>query len=270
MSKKDENALQTTAPGAVVAYNYGDEAGAGFEGTKGTDLSIPFLNVLQSNSPQVEDQKPEGAAAGMLFNTVTGELVPVGESVNFLPVLKQDAYVEWVPREKGGGFVGVYSADAPEVKKAQAAQTDKFGKLFTEAGNDLIETHYMYGLLLDESGQSTQGFAVLAFTSTKIKPFRDWTTAMYMVKGRPPIYAFRAKISTIKQKNDKGSYYNFSIAPLGKTWVESLINPQSEADLLKEARDFRELVESGVARAAYETQEHGTSAPPPDGEKPPF
>ncbi len=46
------------APAGVPAtYDYGDDAGAGFEGTKGSDLSVPFLGVLQANSPQVEDNK---------------------------------------------------------------------------------------------------------------------------------------------------------------------------------------------------------------------
>lgn len=272
MATKDKETALAERPEHAVAqvYDYGADSGSGFEGTSGSDLSIPFLQVLQSNSPQVEDNKPEGAVAGMLFNTVTGELVK--GSVNFLPVLKQDAYVEWVPRDQGGGFVGMHTLDAPEVKAAIAANGgDRFKKLVNAKGNDLIETHYMYGLLLDESGTQTQGFAVLAFSSTKIKPFRDWTTAMYMLKGRPPLFANRASISTVKQKNDKGSFFNFSITPLRDTWAESLINPQTEAALLTEAREFKKLVETGMARANFE-QQGGAEAPTGanNGEEAPF
>jgi hypothetical protein len=268
MAKSNTEVAERPSTAVGQVYDYGGDAGAGFEGTKGSDLSIPFLQVLQANSPQVEDQKPEGAAAGMLYNTVTGELTK-GEVV-FLPVHKQDSYVEWVPRDSGGGFVGLHAPDSAEVKAAIAANGgDRFKKLVTGKGNDLIETHYMYGLLLDETGTQTQGFAVLAFASTKIKPYRDWTTAMYMVKGRPPLFAFRAKIATVKQKNEKGSYFNYHISPFGNTWVEGLINPQTEAALLQEARDFKKLVESGVARANFESQ-GGNETPATDETKPPF
>lgn len=261
MSKKETtNEVAVKQAGAVVAagsYDYGADAGAGFEGTKGSDLSIPFLQVLQSNSPQVEANSPEGARAGMLFNTVSKELL---NEQNFLPVHSQDVFVEWVKRDKGGGFVAVHEPTSQVVQQALGGADRAVGKVELPNGNELIETHYVYGLLLDDEGQPTGGFAVLAFTSTKIKVYRDWKTAMYMVKGKPPMFAFRARISTVKQKNEKGTFFNFEISPLGNTWVESLINPTTEGHVLQQARDFRELVVNGVAKAAFETQNEASGA----------
>lgn len=272
MATREKGAIVAQEQGAVTTagFNYGEEAGAGFEGTSSADLSIPFLQILQSNSPQVETDNPVGSKAGMLYNTVTRELL---EGVTFLPVFKQDTYVEWVPRDNGGGFVGLHEPESAVVKGALAAVNgDKFAKLATEAANDLIETHYMYGLLLDETGTSTNGFAVIGFNSTKIKPYRDWLTAMYMVKGRPPLFAFRAQINTVRQKNDKGSYFNFNVSPLKETWVNSLINPVTELGLLEEAKAFREMITSGTAKAAYETQNPDTAPNKADidDDKPPF
>ena len=250
--------------GAIAAYDYGTEAGAGFEGTKGTDLSIPFLAILQSNSPQVEADDPKGAKAGMLFNTVTRELMDGEKGLVFLPVHKDYAFVEWIPRTKGGGFVAMHDPAGTEVAEAQAkfAQANngkKFGKL-TIGDNDLVETFYVYGLILDEAGKSTLGFGVISFTSTKIKPQKDWFTSMYMLKGRPPLFANRARIRTFKDKNEKGTFFNFRIDPFRENFAASLINPKEEAELLKEAKDFRDMVMKGVAKADFGSQNAAAGA----------
>ncbi len=287
MSKNDDNeksaagaetetgqeVATASAGGAVAGFDYGEDSGAGFEGTKGSDLSVPFLGILQSNSPQVEDKDPEGAESGMLYNTVTRELVNGDKGVVFLPCHKEQAYVEWVPRAKGGGFVGLHDPAGEVVSKAiQENDGEAFGKLAV-GDNELMETFYVYGLILDEDLKETMGFAVISFTSTKIKPYRDWMTAMYTLKGRPPMFANRAVIRTIKQKNEHGTFYNFRIDPAGDTWAKSLINPVEDGALLQEARAFREMVTSGMARAAFETQNDtgdGSSGGGSDAEEAPF
>jgi hypothetical protein len=247
-SKKNEIAAST------ADLDYGADAGVGFEGTKGSDLSIPFLGVLQSNSPQVEDDS-SGAKAGQLINTVTGELIDGAKGVTFLPVHKEQAFVEWIPRDKGGGFVAMHAFDSDVVKAAkQAAGGARTGKLVLSNGNELIETYYVYGLMLNSEGTASEGFGVISFSSTKIKPYRDWTTSMFTLKGRPPMFANRGVIKTIKQKNEKGSYFNFKIEPLKATWKDSLIHPVAERELLEEAKGFRDMVISGMARANFEQQ----------------
>ncbi len=267
-SKELAKAEEAGLPAVSGSYDYGDDAGAGFEGTKSSDLSVPFLAILQSNSPQVVDKDPEGCESGMLFNTVTRQTW-LGEGANaegiaFIPVHKEQVYVEWVPRIKGGGMVQMHDPNGEVVAAAIEANDGKaYGKLQcpdsrpdASAGdmNDLVETFYVYGLFLDVDGVSTTGFGVLSFTSTKIKPYRDWITAMYTLKGKPPIFANRAIIRTVKQKNDSGTFFNFRIDPFKKTWTESLINPAENADLLNEARDFCDMVVSGMAKADFASQ----------------
>lgn len=275
MAGQSKAVATTPKGGAVAAYDYGADAGAGFEGTTGADLSIPFISILQSNSPQVEEDS-DRYKPGMLFNTVTGDVIDAdvskqGAGQAFLPVHKETAYVEWVPRDSGGGFVGLHDPNGEVVKKAIAANGgSRIGKLTLDNGNELIETHYIYGLLLDADGVTTTGFAVVSFTSTKIKPYRDFTTAMYTLKGRPPMFANRAVIRTVKQKNEKGSFFNFKIEPLKGSWSESLISPADEADLLTEAKGFRDMVTSGMARAAFETQNSTGDGGNGSSEDPPF
>jgi hypothetical protein len=258
---KDEKAkeakgteVQKTAGGAVAAYDYGSDQGAGFENTKGSDLSIPFIQVLQSNSPQVEQNNPEGAKSGMLFNSVTKEMTDGREGIPFLPCHREDSYVEWTPRDNGGGLVDRHDPSSEIVKKAIAASDKKFGKLRLANGNDLVQTSYVYGLTLNKAGDEVEAFAVVSCSGTKLKPFKAWFTDMYMIKGQPPLFAHRTIIKSVDDSNKKGKFKNFEFVPLKGTTKGSMINPVTEGKLLEAARDFREMVTSGKAKAAFETQ----------------
>jgi hypothetical protein len=250
-------AVATKAEAALLAIQ--DEfAGMGFEGTTAKDLAIPFISILQSNSPQVEDDSPKGSKPGMLYNTVTQELIPGSQGFVFQPVYLEDTFVEWVPRDSGGGFVAAHDANSEVVKAAEAARgTDRTKKLLMSNGNELIQTSYAYGLILDKDGKETTGFTVISFTSTKLKVFRKWRTALFMIKGRPALFKHRAVISTVKEKNDKGSFYNFHISPLlENNWLKSMLDVEDEAQyaLVREGYEFRQMVVSGMARAVFETQ----------------
>lgn len=241
--------------GAVATYDYGTDAGAGFEGLTSKDMSIPFLAILQSNSPQVEDKTVEGAESGMLINTLDDSLYAGDKGIGFIPVHFEEAFVEWKPRTAGGGFVSVHDV-ASDLVKAELAKVNgrPQGKIILPNGNELIQTFYAYGLVLNEAGDDVEGFAVVSFTSTKIKPFRDWRTQLRMLnKGQVPLFANRARLKTFKTKNEKGTFHNFDIVPFtGKKWPEAFIAPDSA--LFTEAKNFRELVVKGVAKAAHETQ----------------
>jgi hypothetical protein len=257
MTKSKEVATQN-AKDVVLAggFDYGEEAGGGFEDVTSKDLAIPFLNILQSNSPQVVDEDPEGCKPGMIYNTVTRELFDSDKGAIFLPCHTEAQFVEWVPRDDGGGYVGSFDAGSPEVKKALEENDGKDRKLYI-GKNHLIETNYVYGLVLEEDGITPAGFAVLSFTSTKMKPYRAWTTSMFTIRGRPPLWANRARIQTVKQKNDHGTFFNYKIVPYGKTWADGLINPVENGELIAEAKSFREMVLNGIAKADHHNERSG-------------
>jgi hypothetical protein len=274
--------IKQESSGAVASYDYGSHSGVGFEGTKGSDLSVPFINLLQSNSPEVEEELVPGAKTGDMLNTVTGELIKGDEGFVFLPVHKEEAWVEWIPRVKGGGFVGMHDPNGElvlELIKANGGSrippkgTDGKRISFKHGGNEVIETYYVYGLLLNQEGTEVESFAVISFSSTKIKPYRDWLTSMYLIKGKPPMFANRARLKSVKQKNESGTYANFAIGPLKETWAKSLIDPAAEKALLDEAISFRDMVLNGVARADFNHQQNaaaGGDGAGGEGEKAPF
>lgn len=255
MTKTANEVAKVSTAGKAVATpsEYGELSGIGFEGTTAKDLSIPFIGILQSNSPQIDGDSPvEGAKPGMLFNTVTQELLDGAKGIPMLPVHYDRAFVEWKPRDAGGGLVASHDPDSELVKAEIAKQGDRRGKIILGNKHELIETEYLYNLTLDEDLETVTGFAVLSLTSTKLTPFRKFKSALYMLKGRPPLLANRFVLRSDKQKNEKGTFYNAKFSPAKETYIASLIKPGTP--LLQEAIDFRQLVITGIAKAAFETQ----------------
>jgi hypothetical protein len=192
------------------------------------------------------------AKPGMLFNTVTEELT---DELLFVPATTQHVYVEWIPRDSGGGFVAVHGMDSPVVKAAKEKATE-FGKLTLENGNDLIETFYVYGVTCNESDST--GLAVIAFTSSKIKVYKRYNTRLqtFMLvmpdkrKVRPPLYAHLTRITTAKEKNVKGEFHNFVLAPVGDSLMAGLLKPEDPRFVA--AFECKQLVESGIGKPVYE------------------
>lgn len=264
MANKAVTKKETSKVATSETFSYGDDERVGFEGVKAEDLAVPFMGILQSNSPLVENCEDNSARSGMFVNTVTGEIIDGKEGFPFIPVYIETAFAEWVPRTEGGGFVELHDPNGEFIQGilknnggSRIPPKGDDGKRipFRNGDNELIETFYVYGLLLNDEGTETSGFAVLSFTSTKIKPYRNWVTSMLMIKGKPPMFANRARIRTVKQSNKAGTFSNFDITPFNETWSKSLINPATEEALLIEAKGFREMVLSGMARADFNSQE---------------
>ena len=254
---------------AMAAYDYGDDAGSGYESQSGDDIAIPFVSVLQSNSPQCADEDST-ARPGMIYNTVTEEAVSGKEGLVLIPATTQHVFVEFVPRDEGGGFVGVHQVDSPEVK--QAKSSCEFGQYKSSAGNELVETFYVYGVMEDDDGNAG-GMAVLAFTSSKIKVYKRWNTKLRMFtinnggrKIRPPLFAHRVRLTTEKEKNAKGEFFNFKLQPAEGDLQSSLIPPGDER--MEAAKQCKDLIEGGEARASYETQEATSRVPGSDDDEP--
>jgi hypothetical protein len=238
--------------------DFGDSAGLGFENQTPADVAVPFLGLLQALSPQVTDGNPTriaGAKQGDLLNTVTQELL--GSPVHVVPCCSEHVYVEWRPREQGGGFVAVHAVDDPIIIDARA-KAEKPNKLKTNEGNDLVETFYIYGLLLDSADAQESGNPiVIAFTSTKIKVYRRLMTALRTIKGKAPMCAYRIAIGSVDARNHQNQpYKNFDIKPtVGTSYIQSMNLPTNDyRNLLAEGQALVKAVRGGLARLAFNTQ----------------
>lgn len=247
---------------AMAEYGaYADYAGAGFENQTSDDYSIPFLQILQALSPQLQEN--DSLRQGMILNTVTGEVWDGKKGIAFVPATTQHVYVEWKPRDAGGGFVGIHEVNSDLVNHAKAASSE-YGKYSTPDGNELIETFYVYGIALDDDGNASE--AVLAFSSTKIKKYKGWMTKAKTIQiplpdGRripAPLFAHRYRLTTVSEKNNKGQFFNWdAIAFDGENAQQARLLPDDP--LFQSAVNIKSMIEQGKARAAYESQAPGSA-----------
>lgn len=268
MAKKDESAVAVKEKSEVsTEVDYSAYGGTGFENQDNSDIQVPFLRILQSLSPEVKSVDKggiEGAEVGKLFNTVTQECY---DEVLFVPSVTKHIYNEWIPINDGGGFVGTYETTDKFVVDAQRAAKANdlpFGQIKTEDGHDLVETFDVYGILVTENNEPMP--VIISFTSSKIKVYRKWMSAIRMFvlptptgKIKPDLFAHLVKITTVDEKNKAGQEYsNFKLAPANGKLIESLLG--SDSELFAAGRDMHQMVKDGIAKADMSTNEGGTAA----------
>lgn len=269
--KEENQALTAPTTKAVAAYDYGDDmvqvgkgVASGYEHQTAADAQVPWIVLLQAGSPVVAENKIPGAAAGMFMNTVTGQLFDARaetgkpqtakEPVVFVPATTRHEFVRWKKRDAGGGLVGRYEIDSPVVAKAVAE--GRFGNYEVD-GDDLVETFYVFGVLC--KGEEPEGMAVIGFTSTKIKAYKNWnskvrahTISINGEKYMPPLYAHIARMYCEFEKFNEGSAWVTKIEPLNGAVKDSLIS--KEDPRFQMAKLCKEMVEQGQAKVDYAKQ----------------
>ena len=235
--------------GALVPADFYEDAGVGFEEADGDSYAIPFLQVLQSLSPQLnkkDSQYIPGASSGDLVQTVTKEVFDGEKGVLIVPVHFTRLFTEWVPRDQGGGFRGTHSPADPLVA---TGTRDDSGKLHLDSGNILTDTRYHYCLIITENGPQP---VLLSFTSSQIKKSKQRLTVARSLKMRgktgalftPPTYSHVYRLATVGESNSKGSWNGVKIT---LERALDLTNMDDRVTYLA-AKEFREQVIAGKAQ----------------------
>ncbi len=259
MAKKAPGKALAKKKSAVpTTYDYGEQAGVGSEDITKDDFLVPFIRIIQTNSPQLQarnEKHIKDSKAGMFFNTVTNQLYDGEGGFQFYLAAKIRAYAEFTPRDDGGGFVGQREVDDPEVVKLLQAQ-GKFGRLDTGNGTELVETYYAYGLIGSMNDETEPESVVLPLTSTAITPFKQFLSALNpLLRKGVPIFAPRVRVSSRYASNKEGDYYRWHFMLDGENTKEYLAAPDSAIVAL--GAEFRESISTGLARVDYSGQEDG-------------
>jgi len=244
--------LIVTETKEISTEGYEQFAGAGFENQTQQDTSVPFLSILQGMSPILKTR--EDLRQGMIYNTVTGDAVKGSDGVAFVPATTQHLFIEWKPRNEGGGFVAQHALDSEIVKSAQANQP--FGK-YTNGKNDLVDTFYVYGVVVGVDGELSP--ATISFTGTKIKKYRVWMTKamglqIKLADGRSmqaPLFSHRYRLKTVAEKNNKGEFFNWNITWDATEEIDCRLPTDDDAFLAAVA--LGKAVGEGRARASVES-----------------
>jgi hypothetical protein len=236
----------TTALAKNLATEMVGDANKGMENIGADDVAIPFLCILQSNSPQVKkgSGKIKGAEEGDIFNNVTNEVFSGEDGILVVPSFYQKSYVEWVPREQGGGFVRSYND--PDILK-QCKRNDENRDVLKSSGNHIVTTAYHFVLLLKKDGSVER--CVIGMSSTQLKKSRRWNSQMMSLqidagggrKVNPPMFSHLYCLTTVSESNERGSWSGWQIN------VEKLID---DADLYQQAKVFHKAIAGGAVRMA--------------------
>jgi len=236
--------------------------GTGLEDTDSGDYAIPFIRVLQSNSPQLKKSDGkyiEGASQGMMFNTVTNEIYDGDEGILVIPCAYTKKYIEWVPRTAGGGIVN--SDHHPDILK-ECKQDDR-KKYVLSNGNEIQETAQYFAMIVNNEDEPQE--VLLSYTSTQLNFSRRWNSMLRTSRVKnsagdmvpAPMFANVYRIRTVEQSNDLGSWYGFSVEKEKPTPME----------LAKLARDFMAAARSGQVQVKQEAAADDVAA---DGDEIPF
>lgn len=218
MSKKD-----------LAVIDFDADSGLGLENITSEDVAIPYINIIQKVSPALEEI--EGSKPGDLFNSVSHETY---KELRVIPCAYKRAFVEWKPRNQGGGFVGEHSSSS---SFASNPRNEK-GEIVLDNGNVLVETAYFYVITCD-----TFEKAVINMSSTNLKVARRWNSQILNLKinGKTPaMFSHSYLVSTVLQKNDKGTWYTFDIKDCVQLDVANQYNI---------AKDFSTVVIEGGVQA---------------------
>lgn len=224
------------------------------------DLAIPFIRILQSNSPQVNkrgDAYVDGAEPSHIFNTAL-ERAYDGETGIYAIVCKyQRQYTEWKPRiddedgkGSGGGFVMSHGTDDSIMR--ETTQNAKKKNILAN-GNEIVESADYFVIAFDPADGSLQK-AVISMSSTQWKAARKlnnqisgWSKPRPDGKGtfNPAPYSRVYLFTTVPQSNDKGDFFGWKVEPGDET-----MDLDGGKDLYLTARDFRRSIEGGHVKAA--------------------
>lgn len=235
----------------LLASEPGEKQDAG-----GKDMAIPFIALLQKGSPQVDDSSGKyipGAKQGFALNTVTNEVFNTRDGpLEVIEVAFAKRFVEWVPRDSGGGFVGQHDPSAPIVATAVPGAKGRFLQL--PNGNQLVETGYHYVILVTDDGPQ---WAVIGMSSTQLKTSRKWNTMIQTAtvptstgpKGAKR-FAYTYNLKSKSDSNEFGTWFSWDITKGERV---------TDIGLVQMAIAYRNAVESGLVQ---------TTPPSPDGADP--
>ena len=238
---KKKNNIPTTLQDQLIA-----DSGLGTTDFGSADLALPYISILQANSPQCVRSSPgyiEGAQEGMFYNTVGGDTYDGDEGILIVPCGYQKKFVEWVPRDSGGGWVGAYSLNDPyALAVVKADLRDERGKLITINDNHFVDTGYHFYLYFD-GDKWQQGLSGL--TSTQLKQSRRWNSnivdAYESINGdriKLPMFGQQYKATTAVETKDTNSWMG---------WRFSFVGAVTDSEVYTSAKAFYHIVDSGNA-----------------------
>lgn len=321
-NKQDEStALVVPTSTDILEHDFGDEAGEGVD-AKLSDFLLPMISLLAPLSPQVasREKKVPGAVGGMFHDSSTDDLYDGEKGLLFVPALRQERFVEWMPRKarqdgSTGQLVDGRNKGATwDVNRAVPRKDEEGNPVLKDDGtpvldyperdfiaglrtaaklagrkswelrhpttdNDVVDTVYLYGIIVTSIVPVVYVPAVLAISKTKLKMWRRFFGKLARYKLRtgkpPPFYYHQIRITSWEDENmAKEPFWNLAFAPAAGTFADSLLPVEHE--LISVLKDLRDNVIAGlwnmdesaeVSQSAGDAADADIGTPEEDGER---
>lgn len=228
-------------------------AGEGLEDFQQSDFLIPYVRIIQALSKELQKNHAKylaGAEQGMFVNSATRKALSGEKGFLAVPVGFGHRYMAWRPNNAGPA----YDMGADATKFNAATPNDK-GQRHDEDGNQITDALQFFILMVNEETGEYE-VAVLNFTGSQARKGRGWATTINnrmerhpVTKklGKPAIYFYSYKITSVPESNDQGSWYGFSIAEGPK-----VMELQNGREIFQTAAGLRKRVEAGEVKASVE------------------
>ena len=225
MSTPKKNEMTTTnnephLPTAILD-RMAKDAGKGTS-TAQEDNIIPLIYILQAQSPQVNKRSPEyieGAEAGSIWVRNSPHPIVKGEEgILVQPCHFFKNWVEWRPRDSGGGYVSQHDDRPPEAQQsADPKNPNKVRWTLPSSGNDLVETRYHVVYVITPTGPAPY---VIPMASSGHTVSRNWMFMMNQkqIAGiRAPSWAGLYRLRTKERSNAAGTWFTWDVSDAG--WI---------------------------------------------------
>lgn len=244
----DDHALEVTNPSLPIPLDELEaDTKAGGKITAG-DIAVPYLEILQGLSPQVQPASPKfirGAMVSDLFLTVVDERYPGDIGLDIIPCYYERVINEWVPREKGGGLVTTHNPENNILSKAKVLDPSKPADLYLANGNLVIDTAYHYVLTKRPDKGWTQ--TIFPLKSTMLKHSRKWNSNIttMVIPGTSkvaPRWLYEWRLMAIAETKKDRIWY----VPAWK------LGNMVDREIYQMAKDYAKIASTGMLRRPME------------------
>jgi hypothetical protein len=202
--KTEENLPSQINEDDEVARLAEEQAGLGTS-DRPEDSFYPLISVLQKGSPQVDDTSPHfmaGAKAGMFW--LKNYEPPLSTSILVQPITMYTEWVEWIPRNRGGGMVS-RRLKQPETAKCVDVAKNRW---VMPNGNEVKETR-VWALNLVKGSVVTS--FILPCSSTFNTFAKQWHTVIRQLHepsgNRSAPWRHLWTLTTRQRTNADGTWY---------------------------------------------------------------
>lgn len=198
------------------------DAGKGVS-TAQEDNLVPLIYILQAQSPQVNKRNAayiEGAEASDIWLRNAPDPIVRGDTgFLFQPCFFNKDWIEWVPRDSGGGFVARHLELPQDAKKIEDPKNPNRVKYIRPNQNEVVETRHHVGYVITENGPLPY---VISLSGSGHTVSRQW---MFMMNGaqidgqKAPSFAKLYRLKSKERSNAAGTWFAFDVKDEG--WVET-------------------------------------------------